>query len=222
MAAVHAPRALALLAACALVAGCGEKQEPAATDQTPTVAERSQKTYERAEASAPPQKDRKRACALVRTADVRAIAAEAGARPVGTLRRVGKESDELASCRWHAAGVAISVAVDRAREAEKRYWYRQSEQQQFYADDPKRTPVTVTGVGQDESYGGGAFWMPGTHRLLAVRDDTMLIIGFEVRGAGQRASRRGAADLGRATFRGLFGRKKAGRPTDLSGRPPAP
>ena len=211
-----------MLVACALVAGCGEQQEPAATDRAPTVAERPHEPYERAEASAPPQKARNRACAHVRTAEVRAIAAEAGGRPVGPLERAGKESDELASCRWHGAGVAISVAVDRAREAEKRYWYRQSEQQQFYADDPKRTPVTVTGVGQDESYGGGAFWMPGTHRLLAVRDDTMLIVGFEVRGAGQRAARRGAADLGRATFRGLFGRRKAGRPADLSGRPPAP
>jgi hypothetical protein len=78
-------------------------------------------------------------------------------------------------------------------------------------------------VGQDKTYGGaGAFWSPSLNRLMAYRDDTILVVGFRAEGLSDAAARRGAAGVARRAFRHLFGDRPPAPVRSLAGRAPHP
>jgi len=165
------------------------------------------------------------ACRTLRDGDVRTLLAQVGHDAPDEFEVEFKtDTKELSDCRYFAGDdVGVWLTIDRADQAQKRYWYRLEEQQQRHAPDAQRRPRLVRHVGQDKTYGGaGAVWTPSLDRLYAYRDDTILVIGFRVAGTPDAQLREAAADLGRLAYRRLFGARPPAPAYSLSGRAPQP
>jgi hypothetical protein len=202
------PRALAVALAAA-AAGCGGEGAP----------ERA------ATAPAPAQRPAPLACRSLPERDVRATLRSLGvAAPARFEIERKPESAELSDCRYFDGDrIGMWLTIDRAVQAQKRYWYRMTEAEQFAADGRGKAIRRVMGVGQDATYGGaGAFWSPSLNRLMAYRDDTILVIGFRVEGLADRTARRAAARVARSAFRHLFGDRPPAPVRSLEGRAPHP
>jgi hypothetical protein len=219
-----------LLALCALPAGlaaCGDDGAPATSSAPkPETQPRSPGSLIREQpAAAKPASDpvKQRACRALREADVRRLLRTHRLKVPAGFEVEDDASDETTDCRYFADGVSVFVTIDRAAQAQKRYWYRLEEQQQKNSWDAERRPTLVKGIGQDKTYGGaGAFWTPALNRLIAYRDDTMLLIGFTVDGASQTTARAAAKRVALTTYRRLFGNKPPGKAYSLAGRSPQP
>ncbi len=134
------------------------------------------------------------------------------------------ETRELSDCRdFDGDRAGVWLTIDRAVQAQKRYWYRMTEADQFSADGRGKAVRRVMGIGQDRTYGGaGAFWSQSLNRLMAYRDDTILVVGFRAEGLSDAAARRGAAGVARHAFRHLFGDRPPAPVRSLAGRAPHP
>ena len=101
------------------------------------------------------------------------------------LRRRGWERRSRWNARsrrdWHQHCGAprraeVSVSLDAASDAVRRYQFRVTETAQFSGGDPERAPHTVKGVGDRRLGGAGANWLPRIHLLLSVRGHRVLIL----------------------------------------------
>jgi hypothetical protein len=190
--------------ATALLAGCGASESPrqAAPPTPPNLA-----------------------CRTLREGDaarfLRAVGSPVPARFEVERKR---DSDDLSDCRYFDGDRAgMWLTIDRAVQAQKRYFYRLTEANEFAGDGRGPGMRLVRGVGQDKTYGGaGAFWTPSLNRLMAYRDDTILVVGFRVAGLPDASARRAAAGVARHAYRRLFGDRPPAPVKSLSGRPPTP
>jgi hypothetical protein len=165
------------------------------------------------------------ACRALPAGTVSTVLREAGTTAPARFEIERKpESPELSDCRYFDGDRAgVWLTIDRAVQAQKRYWYRMTEAEQFDADGRGKKIRRVMGVGQDKTYGGaGAFWSPSLNRLMAYRDDTILVVGFRADDLSDAAARRGAADVARRAFRHLFGDRPPAPVRSLAGRAPHP
>ena len=195
-------RGCLVLLAAAVVAGCGEQETP--------------------RRSAEPL-----ACRALTAQGARQALLDAGTTAPDPARfeiERKRETRELSDCRYFDGDRAgMWLTIDRAVQAQKRYWYRMTEAEQFDADGRGKAIRRVMGVGQDKTYGGaGAFWSPSLNRLMAYRDDTILVVGFRADGLSDRAARQGAARVAKRAFRHLFGDRPPAPVRSLAGRAPHP
>ena len=220
----------AVLGALALgAAACGE-DEPDRAAAPPATTERTADTGATARRPARRVKRADRpACEALRESDVARVVERVTGRPLRAIGRVAVErsdSDEISNCGYFAGphdDVAVRLIIDRAINAQKRYWYRMEEQNQRTATGAKGKPRLIKGVGQDKTYGGaGAFWNPSLSKLIAWRDDTMLTVIFFVPGVGDRESSRAAGWVARTAYRRLFGDKPPAPVKSLQERAPHP
>jgi hypothetical protein len=195
-----------VMAVAALLAGCGEEERDA----------------QRPAAAAAPQP---LACRTLREADAARFLRSVGS-PVPARFEVERkrDTDGLSDCRYFDGDRAgMWLTIDRAVQAQKRYFYRLTEANEFAGDGRGPGMQLVTGVGQDKTYGGaGAFWTPSLNRLMAYRDDTILTVGFRVEGLSDARARHAASDLARHAYRRLFGNRPPAPVKSLSGRAPHP
>ena len=206
-------RLLALLP-LAVVAACGGDDPP-----SPPVPQ---------EAAKPVAREDRVACDVFYERDVARVVLRTSGR---RLEEIGEtivermDSAETSSCGYYAGprdDVAVKVVLDRALNPAKRYWYRMTELNQRSDNWSGPDPRVVRGVGQDRSYGGGAFWVPSTSKLTAYRDETMLTVIFFVPGVGDGDSSRAAASIARTVYRRLFGDRPPAPPKSLQDRQPRP
>jgi hypothetical protein len=165
------------------------------------------------------------ACRALSERDVRAVLRSIDvAAPARFEVERKPESRELSDCRYFDGDrLGMWLTIDRAVQAQKRYWYRMTEAEQFDADGRGKSIRRVMGIGQDKTYGGaGAFWSPSLNRLMAYRDDTILVVGFRVDGLPDRTARQGASRVARGAFRHLFGDRPPAPVKSLAGRAPHP
>ena len=207
---------LALAAVATLAAGCGDDDAP---------------TPEPKRAASPPEfqgpREDRPACEALRQSDVAKIVRRTSGRELSDIGKVIVErtdGEEMSSCGYFAGphdDVAVKLVIDRAENAQKRYWYRIEELNQRSANWNGPDPRLIRGVGQDKTYGGaGAFWVPSLSKLAAYRDDRMLTVIFFVPGVGDRESSAAAASVARTAYRRLFGDRPPAPPTSLSDRRP--
>jgi hypothetical protein len=160
----------AALVFCALIAtGCGDS-EPAA-NQTTTTAPTPMPSTTTAAPTGP----------IVRICDRRlATATTAALREQGFRGRLGSKpvpsgTARLSVCELAGSG-EVSISLDAASRAVRRYHNRVTETAQFSGGDPDNAPQTVKGVGDRRLGGAGANWLPRIHLLLSARDDRVLIV----------------------------------------------
>jgi hypothetical protein len=197
----------ALAAAALIAAGCGEESEP--NEPEP-----------RAERDNP-------ACDALRESDVAAAVQRTTGRRLEDIGKVEIEqtdSSETSTCGYYAGpgdDVAVKLIIDRARQAQKRYWYRLEEMNQRNDNWDGPDPRLVRGVADDHAYGGaGAFWIPSLSKLTSYRDDRMLTLIFFVPGVDDRASSRAAAAITKTAYRRMFGNRPPKRSGSLQDRHP--
>jgi hypothetical protein len=200
--------------AAALLAGCGDEGDRDTAARPAT-----------APAAAPAPAPRNLACRTLREADAARFLRAVGS-PVPARFEVEHkpDSEHLSDCRYFDGDRAgMWLTIDRAVQAQKRYFYRLTEANEFAGDGRGPGMRLVRHVGQDKTYGGaGAFWTPTLNRLMAYRDDTILVVGFRVEGLSDARSRRAAADVARHAYRRLFGNRPPAPVTSLAGRKPTP
>jgi hypothetical protein len=117
------------------------------------------------------------------------------------LHTASEPTPPLSSCRISGPGIVLSVYLDTAFQARRRYANRVVETAQFGAPDPARLPHPVPGVGDPSLGSSGANWVPGLSTLLAVRDKRWLTVTYSVTARSRPRRLREAADLARRAFR---------------------
>jgi hypothetical protein len=167
--------------ACALLlalAGCGDDggdqvAEPGTSSVATTVPTETAVTTAPAEPPSGP---------VVRICDKRLAAALTAAfRDQGFRGRLPAMptpggNPRLSVCDLEGEHAEISVSLDAASQAVRRYRNRVTESAQFSTTDPEDAPHTVKGIGDRELGGAGANWLPRTHLLLSARGERVLIV----------------------------------------------
>ena len=120
----------------------------------------------------------KSACDLVSQTAVSAQAKRLVGSGPASLTATDEETPGLSVCRYHAPDLSVRVSIDSNQHAPRRFWYRLTEQWEFYAGDQRRKPVLVPGVGDDQSaFGGaGAYWVAANHQLIALSGQRIVIV----------------------------------------------
>ena len=153
------------------LAGCSSDSDTTGTQATPT-----QPTTTVEAPSGP----------MVRICDRRLAAAVTDAlRDQGFRGRLGSEPTPsgaagLSGCEFAGRGAEVSISLDTAADAVRRYHNRVTETAQFSGGDPEHAPHTVKGVGDPELGGAGANWLPRIHLLLSARGERVLIVDVSV------------------------------------------
>jgi hypothetical protein len=168
--------------ACALLlalAGCGDDGGDQVTESRTSTAVTTVAT-ETAVTTAPPEEPP--AGPVVRICDKRLAAAMTSAfRDQGFRGRLPAMptpggNPRLSVCDLEGEHAEISVSLDAASQAVRRYRNRVTESAQFSTTDPEDAPQTVKGIGDRELGGAGANWLPRTHLLLSARGERVLIV----------------------------------------------
>jgi hypothetical protein len=164
-------RSLGGAIACSLLltlAGCGgSDSETTSTPVAPSIA-----TTTTAAPSGP----------MVRICDRRLAAAVTDALRDQRFRgRLGSKPEPsgaagLSACEFGGGGAEVSILLDTAADAVRRYHNRVTETAQFSGGDPDHAPHTVKGVGDPRLGGAGANWLPRIHLLLSARGERVLIV----------------------------------------------
>jgi hypothetical protein len=140
---------------------------------------------------------RQTACGVLRPAEVARMAARPGLR----LSPTRNDSNDLSICDWRGGGLRVQLVIDAAPSAQLRFYNQLAEQLQFHNPDPEYRPRQIRGVGDDGAYGGaGAWWTRATKQLVAYDNKRILKIRVVDDDLGDRARRRTAVRVGRATF----------------------
>ena len=140
---------------------------------------------------------RQTACRLLRPAQV----ARMSARPDLRLSPTRNDSNDLSICDWRGGGLRVQLVIDAAPSAQLRFYNQLAEQLQFHNPDPEYRPRQIRGVGDDGAYGGaGAWWTRATKQLVAYDNKRILKIRVVDDDLGDRARRRTAVRVGRASF----------------------
>jgi hypothetical protein len=187
---------LYVIAAAALLAGCGGSGADD-RDQARTTA------FKRSELTKPADSGTLDASAC-RVLSQRFVARSVGARPAA-LEPTSNDSLDLSICEWHGGPVrSVKLLVDSAPKAQLRYYNLLAEQHEFHNSDPARKARQIRGVGQDSAYGGaGAWWTRATRQLVAYDHDKMVKVRVSVRGFGDHAAREAAVRLAKRAVRRL-------------------
>jgi hypothetical protein len=113
------------------------------------------------------------------------------------------ETSGLSVCRYRGRDVSVRVSIDANSHAPRRFWYRLTEQWEFYAGDESRKPVLVSGVGDDRSaFGGaGAYWVAANHQLIALAGQRIVIVTVGAGDAPPAKARATAIRLARLVTR---------------------
>jgi hypothetical protein len=152
-----------------LLAGCGDSEDETtqatATSPAPTTV-----------AEAPPSGPMVRICDRRLAATVSRDLREQGFR--GRLGSKPSPSGDrrLSVCELAGRGAEVSISIDAASDAVRRYRNRVTETAQFSGGDPDNAPQTVKGIGDPRLGGAGANWLPRTNLLLSTRDNRVLIV----------------------------------------------
>jgi hypothetical protein len=142
------------------------------------------------------------ACGLLRSRDVSRMAA----RPELRLSPARNDSNDLSICDWRGGGLRVQLVIDAAPSAQLRFYNQLAEQLQFHNPDPEYRPRQIRGIGDDGTYGGaGAWWTRATKQLVAYKSKRILKIRVVDESLGDRARRRTAVRVGRASFARLSG-----------------
>ncbi|HET7417933.1 MAG TPA: hypothetical protein VFJ61_09950 [Solirubrobacterales bacterium] len=104
-------------------------------------------------------------------------------------------------CEVEGRGFHVSMTLDSAHEARRRYSNRMVEQVQFNASDPAKVPHAVAGVGDESAYNHYASWIPAYSTLYAVRGNRWITLAYSVAGEPRPQRLRQAAALTRQGFR---------------------
>ena len=181
--------AAAALICVALILGCGDgdgsDEVAGSTAAAPTVST----------ATEPPSGP------VVRICDRRlAAAATAALREQGFRGRLGgmpvpSGTARLSVCEMAGASGEVSVSLDAATDAVRRYQFRVTETAQFSGGDPEHAPHTVKGVGDPRLGGAGANWLPRIHLLLSVRSHRVLIVDVSADDLADDALRAAAIEI---------------------------
>ena len=165
-------KSLGGLIACTLVlalAGCGgsDSDETQTTIAAPTTVSTIPE---------PPSGPMVRICDRGLAAEVTTALQEQGFR--GRLGSQPTPSGEkrLSVCELQGRDAEVSISIDAAADAVRRYRNRVVESAQFSGGDPENAPHTVKGVGDRRLGGAGANWLPRTNLLLSVRGNRVLIV----------------------------------------------
>jgi hypothetical protein len=157
--------------AAAVLAGCGgdDDDDRAAA---PTAGTAPATTSTPAPASGPAVRicDRRLAGAATTVLREQGFRGHLGGKPIAS------GNSRLSVCELAGRGAEVSVSVDAATDAVRRYQFRVTETAQFSGGDPENAPHTVKGVGDPRLGGAGANWLPRTKLLLSVRGRRVLIV----------------------------------------------
>jgi len=178
-----------LLAAAAMLAGCGSSGSPSTT----TGPSGRTNIHER-----PGQQ----ATSLhLSAADCKALAATVARQARRQVRRQSEPTPPNSRCQLQGGGVHVSISLDAAYEARQRYSNRIDEQVQFNAADPTKVPHAVPGVGDKGPYNQYASWIPAYSTLWAVRGNRWLTVVYSVAGRTRPQRLAATAPLARQAFR---------------------
>lgn len=180
-----------MLAGIVALAGCGDDDSGAPADRTEPFKPTELKDAGRSGTL------KESACGLLRPREVARMAA----RPALQLSPTRNDSNDLSICDWRGGGLRVQLVIDAAPSAQLRFYNQLAEQLQFHNPDPEYKPRQIRGVGDDGTYGGaGAWWTRATKQLVAYKAKRILKIRVVDEDFADRARRRTAVRVGRATF----------------------
>jgi hypothetical protein len=199
--------------AAALLAACGEKDEPEAGSETPTAVAPGQRNPFEGGADREKYIGRsgtatKTACELLTTSEVeRVVAAVEGGKRI-PLERSANDSLDLSFCEFRERSgqdVYVKLTLDTAVRAVRRYYNLIAEARQLPSigtgGEERSRPVLVRNVGDDGTYGGaGAFWIPAQLDLTSIKDERIVKVHFYSPHATQTEAREASAKLARQAF----------------------
>ena len=150
------------------------------------------------------------ACDLLGREEVVAALRDAGVRPA-SLRGSGAEALDQSVCRHRGAGTSVSLRIDSAPQARRRYFDRVTEALQFSVHDAGSRPRAVDRLGDDDAFGpAGAYWVADLRRLFVLRGTRLFIYQVSAPGLDAERARRAAVRLAAAT---LPGERRRARPS---------
>jgi hypothetical protein len=152
-----------------MLAGCGDSDD-GTTQATATSPAPTTTTQE------PPSGPMARICDRRLATEVTAALREQGFRGHFGSDPTASGDKQLSVCQLAGRAAEVSISVDAASDAVRRYHNRVTETAQFSGGDPDNAPHTVKGVGDPELGGAGANWLPRTHLLLSARGERVLIV----------------------------------------------
>jgi hypothetical protein len=132
--------------------------------------------------------------------DCRALARIVAAQVRRSVRRESEPTPPNSRCQLQGRGVHVSITLDAAYAARRRYENRMAEQVQFNAPDPAKVPHHVPGVGDRAADEHFASWIPAYSTLYAVRGNRWLTLVYAVSGQSRRQRLIGASALARFAF----------------------
>jgi hypothetical protein len=210
--------ALVLLVAAALLAACGEKDEPESSSE-PSAAEAAREAKEghgfegigadRKKFVGRSGTATKTACELVSTSTVERFVSGIAREPV-SLERSANDSLDLSFCEFRSLSgpdTYVKLALDTAAGAVRRYYNLIAEARQLPSigtgGEESSRPELVRNVGDDGTYGGaGAFWIPAQLDLTSIKDERIVKVHTYVDGASRSDAREASAQLARRAFAG--------------------
>jgi hypothetical protein len=202
------------LVAAALLAACGEKDEPDAASETSTTVARSERSPFEGGADRKQYIGRsgtatKTACELVSLGTVKQIVGEIAREPV-QLDRSANDSLDLSFCEFRSRSgpdTYVKLTLDTAVRAVRRYYNLIAEARQLPSigtgGEESSRPELVRNVGDDGTYGGaGAFWIPSQLDLTSIKDERIVKVHMYVAGATRIEARKASAALAKRAFAG--------------------
>jgi hypothetical protein len=166
---------------CALLlalAGCGDSDSEE-TQATPTATIPSQTTT-----TAAPTGPMVRICDGRLSREVTTALREQGYRGRLGSQPSPSGAARLSGCELAGKDAEVSISLDAAAGAVRRYHNRVTETAQFSGGEPDRAPQTVKGVGDPQLGSAGANWLPRIHLLLSARGERVLIVDISVEPLG--------------------------------------
>jgi hypothetical protein len=183
-------RTMPALIFCAItiaLPGCGDSN----SDTTSTRATPSPPTTTVAEPSGPVV----RICDRTLARDVLDAFRSNGFRGALPSRPTPSGNATLSVCELEGERADVSISLDAASGAVRRYRNRVTETAQFSGGDPDRAPHTVKGVGDPRLGAAGANWLPRIHLLLSARGERVLIVDVSADGLEDDALRAAAIEI---------------------------
>jgi hypothetical protein len=206
------------LLVAALLAACGEKDEPDATSAAPTASAPDKQAGPGWQNGGADRKQfvgrsgtaTKTACELVPVAKVEAIVADAAGERRVALEPTSNNSLDLSFCEYRDRGgpdTYVKLTLDTAVRAVRRYYNLIVEARQLPSigtgGEEDSYPVLVRNVGDDGTYGGaGAYWTPSQLDLISIKDERIVKVHFYVDGVSQVRARKASAELAKRAFAG--------------------
>lgn len=207
-----------LLLAAALLAACGEKDEPEATSVAPTATAPGEGEGRGFEGIGADRKQfvgrsgtaTKTACDLVSTGEAERIVSRAAGGRAVELEKSANDSLDLSFCEFRSTSgpdTYVKLTLDTAVRAVRRYYNMISEARQLPSigtgGEEDSYPVLVRNVGDDGTYGGaGAYWIPSQLDLTSIKDERIVKVHTYVAGASRTEEREASAALAKRAFAG--------------------